>query len=360
MKDVLLTVSGTIPEDIEGKISRGERPTADYVAMARAFQADLLDYPKARSLTGRRGRWLEKIGGPNLMLAWACFMLRSQYRVIFTDGEQVGIPFALLLKFLGGNRRPRHLMIGHILSVPKKMAIFDLLGIQSHIDIFFLYSTWQKGFIQKRWRIPEERAIFTPFMVDALFFDPTQVKDFPRGKYKAAGDIPLICSVGLEYRDYPTLIEAVRGQKVKAIIAAASPWSKRGDTTEGAEIPENVTVQRFSQYELRNVYAECDLVVMPLYNVNFQAGVTAILEAMAMEKPVICTRTPGQTDVVVEGKTGRYVPPGDPHALRTAILDLLDQTETAREMGYAGRERVLDEMSLEQYTRRLLDYVKKA
>jgi hypothetical protein len=38
---------------------------------------------------------------------------------------------------------------------------------------------------------------------------------------------------------------------------------------------------------------------VPLLDVPFQAGVTTILEAMAMEKTVICSRTLGQTDVHV-------------------------------------------------------------
>src|SRR5690606_21459136 len=90
MNDVLLTVSGKIEADIEARIARGERPLADYIAMARGFPADLSDYPAARRVGRGIGRLLEKIGGPNLMLAWACFRQRGRYRVIFTDGEQVG------------------------------------------------------------------------------------------------------------------------------------------------------------------------------------------------------------------------------------------------------------------------------
>ena len=41
----------------------------------------------------------------------------------------------------------------------------------------------------------------------------------------------MICTAGLEFRDYPTLIEAVRGLDARVVIAAASPWSKRADAT---------------------------------------------------------------------------------------------------------------------------------
>ena len=172
MNDVLLTVSGTIDPQVRDQVARGERPEPDYLRMAQTFGADLIDYAVARRLGGRTGRLLEVIGGPNLCLAWACYRQRRKYRVIFTDGEQVGIPLAGLLKFANLGRRPAHLMISHILSVGKKIAIFDWFKLASHVDIFFVYSTWQKQFIEKRWKVPPQRVVFTPFMVDSRFFAP--------------------------------------------------------------------------------------------------------------------------------------------------------------------------------------------
>jgi glycosyltransferase involved in cell wall biosynthesis len=356
MNSTLLTVSGNIPADIHTQVAQGKRPEADYLALARFLPADLLDYAAARKMLGGTAALLEKIGGPDLMLAWACFQLRRRYKVIFTDGEQIGIPLASLLKTLPIGQRPRHLMIAHILSVPKKMMFFDHLKIHSHIDTIFAYSTWQKNFIQERWSLPIEKVVFTPFMVDASFFSPDQANDVPPLSILKDQNKPVLCAIGLEFRDYSTLIQAVQGLDVLLVIAAASPWSKRSDTTQGQAIPKNVIVSRFSQYELRSLYSASQFLVMPLFEVNFQAGVTAILEAMAMEKAVICSRTPGQTDVIVEGKTGLYVPPENSQSLRSAILYLLKNPEKAQEYGKNGRQRILEEMSLECYIQRLKQY----
>jgi glycosyltransferase involved in cell wall biosynthesis len=359
LNKVLLTVSGVIDPHVEEQVARGERPQPDYLRMAQTFGADLLDYSAARKIGGVIGRLLEKIGGPNLALAWACYRQRRQYQVIFTDGEQVGIPLAFLLKFASLGKRPAHLMIGHILSVGKKTALLDGLRLYSHIDAFFVYSTWQKNFIENRWKIPSERVVFTPFMVDADFFSPEYTR--PGNPLGLGSDgQPLICAVGLEFRDYPTLLEAVRNLDVQVVIAAASPWSKRPDTTKDQKIPDNVTVRRFSQFELRDLYAASRFLVMPLYPVNFQAGVTAILEAMSMAKAVVCSQVPGQTDVVQSGKTGFYVKSGDPAALREAILALLNQPDLTVKLGQNGQNRVHDEMSLDCYVDRLNQFVKVA
>lgn len=348
MKRTLLTISGIVAADTATQVAHGTRPRADYLELAQALQADVLDYAQARNSSGWFGRLLERVCGANLLLAWVCFRQRACYDIIFTDGEQVGIPFALMCKLRGlqSNRRPRHVMIAHILSVKKKMLFFDIFKIQSQIDLFFVYSTWQKRFIETRWHLPPNQVVFTPFMVDTRFFAPEQV-------VARVNERPHICAVGLEARDYPTLLQAVHGLDLDVTIAAASPWSKRSDTTEGETIPENVRVSRFTQFELRQLYADCQFMVMPLDNVNFQAGVTAILEAMAMSRAVICSRTTGQTDVIVDGETGLYVPPGDPQALQAAIEYLLANPEEATRMGQAGRRRVEQLMNLDCYTERL-------
>jgi glycosyltransferase involved in cell wall biosynthesis len=344
-KRVLLTVSGVIAADIHEQIAQGRRPRADYLELARGFDADILDYVAARKATGRLGTALEKIGGPNLMLAYACWRLRKRYAAIFTDGEQIGLPLAAFLKLTPG-ARPRHLMIVHVISEPKKTFFLDYLGVQSCIDRFLTYSTWQKQFIEQRWGLGGDRVLWTPFMVDQNFFAPQQVE--PRHT-----ELPTICAVGLERRDYATLMRAVENLDVHVVIAAASPWSKRANNTAGQNIPANVTVRKFSQYDLRQLYADSLFLVMPLEDVKFQAGVTAMLEAMAMAKAVVCSRVLGQTDVVVEGETGRYVPAGDAPALRAAITQLLAEPMEAERLGANGRRLIESEMNLDRYVERL-------
>src|SRR5277367_85603 len=347
-KRVVLTVSGVIAADIREQIANGKRPRADYLELALSFNADLLDYPAARKIAGRTGAVLEKLGGPNLVLAYACWKVRKNYDAIVTDGEQVGLPLAALLKLTPGTR-PRHLMIVHVISEPKKTVFLDWLGVQSAIDRFITYSRWQQRFIEERWKLSRNRVLWTPFMVDQEFFAPKQVTPNPSAR-------PQVCAVGLERRDYETLLRAVEDLDVHLVIAAASPWSKRAEGVATRTIPSNVTVRKFSQYELRQLYVDSCFMVMPLENVKFQAGVTAILECLAMGKAVICSRVPGQTDVVVDGENGWYVPPGDPSILSTEIRRLLSCPEEAVRLGAKGRKLVEGQMNLDLYVQKLADF----
>ena len=79
-----------------------------------------------------------------------------------------------------------------------------------------------------------------------------------------------------------------------------------------------------------------------------------ILEAMAMELPVVSTRLSGIPEVVEDGINGLLVPPADERALAEALIRLLDNPDEGWRMGRKGRETVIENFDLEQNVKRLL------
>ncbi|UCE04669.1 MAG: glycosyltransferase [bacterium] len=65
-----------------------------------------------------------------------------------------------------------------------------------------------------------------------------------------------------------------------------------------------------------------------------------ILEAMALEKPVVATSVGGVSELIVPNVTGIIVPPKDSKALSKQIQYLLEHKHVAIEMGRNGRLRV--------------------
>jgi glycosyltransferase involved in cell wall biosynthesis len=243
-------------------------------------------------------------------------------------------------------------MIAHHMSAAKKIRLFHLFGLEGCIDHYLALSSYQRNFLTQNLLIDAEQVFFTPFMVDSRFYHPGAVPD--ENPIKAAfGERALICATGREFRDYPTLIDAIEGVNADLVITTSSAFSKRADSSQRNELPPNVHLNRYSYRDLRALYGTSRFVVVPLLEVNFQAGCTSILEAMCMGKAVICTRVPGQTDLVIEGETGLYVNPGDVEDLRSAIQYLLDNPEEAARMGANGRARVMREMTLDRYSEKL-------
>jgi glycosyltransferase involved in cell wall biosynthesis len=155
-------------------------------------------------------------------------------------------------------------------------------------------------------------------------------------------------------------MEAVDGLDVRVVIAAASNWSKRADTTQGRQVPPNVETCSLNLFALRQLYADARFVVMPLFDTTFQAGVTTILEAMAMGKAVVCSRTQGQTDVVVDGVNGLYVKPADVDELRSALVSLLSDPGHTEELGRHARRYAVEQADLDLYVQRIAGVVERA
>jgi glycosyltransferase involved in cell wall biosynthesis len=85
-------------------------------------------------------------------------------------------------------------------------------------------------------------------------------------------------------------------------------------------------------------YRAMDVLVLPTYREGFS---TILLEAAAMELPVVATRVPGCVDAVQEEETGILVPVRDARALAEALRRYLNDSDLRRRHGQAGRPRVL-------------------
>jgi glycosyltransferase involved in cell wall biosynthesis len=324
----------------------------DYHALAAALRerhglgVDLLDYAAADADPSPAVRLARRVGGRDAALALMAFRRRRDYGAIFSNGENVGIPLALLLGL--APRRAGHVVIGHRLSTGKKQLFFRALRAQRRLDRIFLYARSQHEWAAGRLRLAPDALSLIPFHADARFFRPLGRPVNP----------DQICAAGLEWRDYPTLIEAAAAMPDLSVkLAAASPWSKHEDQTAGRALPPNVDARRYPYDGLRDLYAESAFVAVPLRETDFQAGVTTILEAMAMGKAVIATRTQGQTDVIADGATGLLVAPGDVAGWRAAITRLRGDEALRERLGANARRWVEENATLDRWAARIADAV---
>jgi glycosyltransferase involved in cell wall biosynthesis len=119
-----------------------------------------------------------------------------------------------------------------------------------------------------------------------------------------------------------------------------------GDGPLRARVPE--TVGFVPPAELDAYYDRAAVVACPSRREGY--GVVA-REAMAHARPVVVTAVGGLTDAVEDGITGLLVPPGDPAALRAAIIELLDDPDLRRRHGGAARRKAQEAFSWDAATR---------
>ncbi len=99
----------------------------------------------------------------------------------------------------------------------------------------------------------------------------------------------------------------------------------------------NVTFAGFRS-DVDRLLGLLDLFVLPSYREGLPRSV---LEAMAMELPVIATDIRGCREAVVDEVTGVLVPPKDAKALAGALSRVLTDRQWAKRLGKAGRDRVV-------------------
>jgi glycosyltransferase involved in cell wall biosynthesis len=80
----------------------------------------------------------------------------------------------------------------------------------------------------------------------------------------------------------------------------------------------------------------------------------SLMEAMAMELPVVSTTVSGIPELITDGQQGMLVPPRDPTALADALARLLGDAALRRRLGCAGRRKIVDEFDLDKNVEQLI------
>lgn len=172
--------------------------------------------------------------------------------------------------------------------------------------------------------------------IDAQWFTPRPGPEAPGGP---PAD-PQVLAVGKDLsRDYATLVEALAPLGVRTHIAGY-----RRNVT-GLDLPPAITAGDMPIGELRDAYAQAGCVVVPQFRDGYRygsegGGLTALLEAMAMGRPLVVSDRGIMRDYVRDGSEALVVPPEDPAALREAVARVLGDPELAARLGAAARARV--------------------
>jgi glycosyltransferase involved in cell wall biosynthesis len=142
------------------------------------------------------------------------------------------------------------------------------------------------------------------------------------------------------------------GIEVRAEIAGSGPSeSALRDLVGSLGVAERVRFLGW-QVDVDRLLASWDLLVIPSLEEGFPLSA---LEAMAAARPVVASRVGGLSELVVDGVTGRLVPPGDTEALVRCIAEMASDRRRLSLMGDEGWKRVRGHFSAELMARRTVE-----
>lgn len=330
MPNPLVLVSSTINHD------NPDSPRLDYRELTRALNGELIGYHHSARL-----RHIEQRIKLDVVEALSAVRRSSQHNAILSLSEKIAIPAAVGMQM----RRSHvpHVVIAHKLSSGLKTRLFHLWKLHRQFDCIVCLSRAQVDYAVHHLGMASERVHFVYDKVDHQFYTPSAEPD---GNY--------ILAVGQEQRDYATLLRAAAGFRL--IVVASSPWSTSKIDVDS--IGDVEVRSRIPYTELRALYAGARLVVVPLFDVDYAAGVNAALEAMAMGKALIISQTRGISDYVVPGETAVYTRVGDADNLRDTIQSLWDSPDERRRLGANARRAVEENMNLDHYVQRVVEIMR--
>lgn len=177
---------------------------------------------------------------------------------------------------------------------------------------------------------------------------------------------PCIIAVGrlVETKGFHTLVEACallrdQGIDCQCLIIGEGPEAGRlNHMIKDLDVADRVILKGKLPPDVTvSYYQQADILAMPscVRNQDADGIPTVLIEAMAMEIPVVGTRVSGIPELVLDGETGLLIAPDDAAALAAALARLLQDQNLARRLARAGRDLVVSQFNGENSARQLRD-----
>lgn len=204
-------------------------------------------------------------------------------------------------------------------------------------------------------------------LADFAFLDPAKVLkldwgvdeafygDYREARPEISGITPVFVSAGKSNRDHDVLVTAADGLNCRIQI-----YCSEDSRPKVNPLPPNVVLTTgakranpASYRELVEVYKQAFAVAIPLNETDALAGLTSLMDALAVGRPVIMTRNP-YIDIDIEALgIGIWCDTADGAGWRAALSRLLNNPAEAAQMGRKARQLADEKYNILQFTKDL-------
>ena len=267
--------------------------------------------------------------------------------VIFSTVDTVGIPLALLRRS-GLVDRP---IVYAAIGLPERLArlrpgrarrlYVEALGA---METIVAYSRYEVDVLRRELGRTRTRFAFVPFGVDIAHFRPNPA---------ARLDVDVVGLGADPHRDFGLLLS----------LAARRPELRIRVVTTGAvrralePAPSNVELESDISFQSAcDRLATARVVALPVRPNSYSGATTVLLQALALGKPVVISRTAAIADGygLEDGGNCRLVEPGNPAAFDDAVIGLLRDEKAAAALGLGAR-RAAERLSWDRYADAMLE-----
>lgn len=237
------------------------------------------------------------------------------------------------LRFL--TRRRTRIVLSPFIRTEKRSTLVDALHrayyafVLRAVDVAIVHSRLEVARYQALFPRAATRFAFVPYGMGVEDHAALLAAAAP-----APAEASVLVAAGKSGRDYATLVRAVHGLAAETRIicnyAPSLPALPPGNAVRVLSDCHGVDY-------LREV-ANATIVIVPLAVADISAGQMAVIQAMALARPLIITDTPTVRDYATHEGNALLVPMGDAAALRAAIARLLADAPLRARLAAAAAE----------------------
>jgi glycosyltransferase involved in cell wall biosynthesis len=280
----------------------------------------------------------------------AAYTRKHRIQVVHATDRPRDASYVTLLGILTGA-----VSVVHMHAPPADLTRPTLWGLRNASAIFGVSDSVRSSLIAMG--LPADKIYTLHNAVDADYFGPDNHLDCQPSVREQFGIPESARLVGIAARMNPwkghyELIGAVSRLRdtfpdVHAVILGANVPEMRADLERRAHEGGIADRVHFGGYQkdVRPFLREFDLFVHPSYGEPFGL---AIVEAMAMRRPVIACNTGGVPEIITHGRDGWLVEERSSEAVATAIATLLNDAGLCSRMGASARQTVRDRFTPRQ------------
>lgn len=320
-----------------------------------------------------------------LYTAWRVLTCREHYDALYATHYK-GLELVVLLRALGLFRKP--IIVWHHQPIVKsKSRLRELLGrfFYKGFDRLIFFSQKLVDDSLKAPKADPRKLVVGHWGADLAFYDkikaelkaeqispshpntPSPSHHLTPSPSQHLNTSPSFIATGKEQRDQPTLIEAFNrtGRHLILYIGinpnpnVPNPNLEAVERCEPANNIDVVKICGLLPYEIAREVAKADCVVICCHRTRYTAGLTTVVEALALGLPVICSRNPQIPVDFDRLGCGISVEYGDVEGWQRAVEYIASHPDEARLMGERGRALAEQMFNDERCAKEVAEWIKQ-
>lgn len=320
-----------------------------------------------------------------LYTAWRVLTCREHYDALYATHYK-GLELVVLLRALGLFRKP--IIVWHHQPIVKsKSRLRELLGrfFYKGFDRLIFFSQKLVDDSLKAPKADPRKLVVGHWGADLAFYD--KIKAEMKSEQPSLSHhltispshpltpslshpltpSPSFIATGKEQRDQPTLIEAFNrtGRHLILYIGinpnpnVPNPNLEAVERCEPANNIDVVKICGLLPYEIAREVAKADCVVICCHRTRYTAGLTTVVEALALGLPIICSRNPQIPVDFDRLGCGISVEYGDVEGWQRAVEYIASHPDEARLMGERGRALAEQMFNDERCAKEVAEWIKQ-